>query len=191
MVLFEKEAEIVPDVRESELDSYLGEWKRDSDDVEAYMADIHDMSATGESVIEPMRTRRDVISWDQILVKGAQLFKMPLNREDSVSTQTIIGPNAKQPLVLETPIFITHMSLGALSKEVKTALSIGSASVKTAICSGEGGILEESFYQAYKYIFEYVPNQYSVTEENLKRLDAIEIKFGQSVRPGLSAPQSA
>lgn len=79
MVLFEKEAEIVPDVRESELDSYLGEWKRDSDDIEAYMADIHNMSATGESVIEPMRTRRDVISWDQILVKRTQLFKMPLN----------------------------------------------------------------------------------------------------------------
>lgn len=73
---------------------------------------------------------------------------------------------------------------------MKTTLSIGSACVKTAICSGEGGILEESFYQAYKYIFEYVPNQYSVTEENLKRLDAIEIKFGQSVKPGLSVPQS-
>ena len=185
MVFFEKEAEIVPDVKESELDSYLGEWKRDSDDVEVYMADIHDISATGESVIEPMRTRRDVISWDQILVKGAQLFKTPLNSKDNVSTQTIIGPNAKQPLIIETPIFITHMSFGALSKEAKTALSIGSASVKTAMCSGEGGILEESFFQAYKYIFEYVPNQYSVTEENLKRVDAIEIKFGQSVKPGM------
>ena len=185
MVFFEKEAEIVPDVKESELDSYLGEWKRDSDDVEVYMADIHDISATGESVIEPMRTRRDVISWDQILVKGAQLFKTPLNNKDNVSTQTIIGPNAKQPLIIETPIFITHMSFGALSKEAKTALSIGSASVKTAMCSGEGGILEESFFQAYKYIFEYVPNQYSVTEENLKRVDAIEIKFGQSVKPGM------
>jgi len=185
MVLFEKEAEIVPDVQESELDSYLGEWKRDSDDVEIYMADIHDISATGESIIEPMRTRRDVISWDQILVKGAQLFKMPLNSEDDVSTQTIIGPKAKHPLVIETPIIITHMSFGALSKEVKTALSMGSASVKSAICSGEGGILEESFSQAYKYIFEYVPNQYSVTEENLKRVDAIEIKFGQSVKPGM------
>jgi glutamate synthase domain-containing protein 2 len=38
---------------------------------------------------------------------------------------------------------------------------------------------------AYKYIFEYVPNRYSVTEENLKRIDAIEIKFGQSTKPGM------
>ena len=185
MIPFEKEAEIVPDVQESELDSYLGEWKRVADDVEVYMTDIHTISATGESNIEPMRTRQDVISWNQILVKGAQLFKMPLNSEDDVSTQTIIGPNSKHPLVIETPVIITHMSFGALSKEVKTALAIGSAAVKTAICSGEGGILEESFSQAYKYIFEYVPNQYSVTEENLKRVDAIEIKFGQSVKPGM------
>jgi len=30
-----------------------------------------------------------------------------------------------------------------------------------------------------------VPNRYSVSEENLRRVDAIEIKFGQSVKPGM------
>jgi glutamate synthase domain-containing protein 2 len=34
-------------------------------------------------------------------------------------------------------------------------------------------------------IFEYVPNEYSVTEENLKKAHAIEIKFGQSAKPGM------
>ena len=34
-------------------------------------------------------------------------------------------------------------------------------------------------------IFEYVPNRYSVTEENLRRVDAVEIKFGQSAKPGM------
>jgi glutamate synthase domain-containing protein 2 len=53
------------------------------------------------------------------------------------------------------------------------------------MCSGEGGILPESLDNAYKYIFEYIPNQYSVTEENLRRVDAIELKFGQSVKPGM------
>lgn len=48
MIPFEKEAEIVPDVIESELDSYLGEWKRVSDDIEVHMTDIHNISATGE-----------------------------------------------------------------------------------------------------------------------------------------------
>jgi len=170
-----------------ELGGYLGEWRRESDELETHMAEIHQISITGESIIEPMRTRKDVISWDDILLKGAQLAKIPLNHDEPVNTRTIIGPGAEQPLVIETPVYITHMSFGALSKEVKIALAKGTAAVKTAMCSGEGGILPESLENSYKYIFEYVPNQYSVTEENLKKVDATEIKIGQSAKPGMGA----
>lgn len=161
-----------------------GETPRTSD-LENCMADIHRISETGESIIEPMRTRVPTSSWDEILIKGSQLAKIPLKYDESVNTQTIIGPKSKEPLVIETPIFITHMSFGALSKEAKLALAKGSAAVKTAMCSGEGGILPCSMENAYKYIFEYVPNKYSVTEENLKRVNAIEIKIGQSTKPGM------
>jgi glutamate synthase domain-containing protein 2 len=108
-----------------------------------------------------------------------------LDNEALVNLQTILGPTAGQPLVIETPVYITHMSFGALSKEVKIALARGSAGVRTAMCSGEGGILEESMASAHRYIFEYVPNKYSATDENLRNSDAIEIKFGQSVKPGM------
>lgn len=165
---------------------YLAEWKRDSDELEATMSDIHQMASTGKSsIVEPMRTTKKTISWDDILIKGAQLFKIPLNKDEPVSTSTVIGPNAKTPLIIETPIYVTHMSFGALSREVKVALAKGSSRVKTAMASGEGGILKESYENAYKYIFEYVPHKYSVTEENLKRVDAIEIKIGQSAKPGM------
>jgi glutamate synthase domain-containing protein 2 len=72
-----------------------------------------------------MRTRKEVISWDQILIIGAQLAKIPLNKDEFVDTKTVIGPGAKVPLVTETPIFVTHMSFCALSKEVKTAMAKG------------------------------------------------------------------
>lgn len=155
------------------------------DDFETYMADIRTMAETGESIIEPMRTKKVSFSWDDILIKGAQLAKIPLNHEQPVNTKTTIGPGARHPLIINTPLYITHMSFGALSKEAKLALSKGSSSLKTAMCSGEGGILPESMENAYKYIFEYVPNKYSVTEENLAKVDAIEIKFGQSAKPGM------
>jgi glutamate synthase domain-containing protein 2/rubredoxin len=164
---------------------YLAEWIRKGDDLEVHMADIHQMAATGKSIIESMRTRVRTFSWDDILIKGAQLARLPLNEADAVNTRTIIGPNAKHPLVIESPIYVTHMSFGALSREVKIALATGSAAVKTAMCSGEGGILDDSLERAHKYIFEYVPNRYSVTDEYLKRVDAIEIKIGQSAKPGL------
>ncbi len=161
------------------------EYLKLEDELESHMADIHQMAETGKPIIEPMRTRKPVPSWDEILIKGAQLAKLPLNREMPVNTQTVIGPKAKMPLVIETPVYVTHMSFGALSKEAKVSLATGSAAVKTAMCSGEGGILPESMERAHRYIFEYVPNQYSVTEENLQRVDAIEIKIGQSAKPGM------
>tara|TARA_Y100000310_G_scaffold341205_1_gene439624 strand:+ start:321 stop:1736 length:1416 start_codon:yes stop_codon:yes gene_type:complete len=167
---------------EKETDSDLS---KSHDDIEVHMADIHKIAETGKSIIEPMRSRKTVIAWDDILFKGAQLSKIPLHQDDSVNTKTTIGRNAKHPLIIETPLIITHMSFGALSKEAKVALAKGSAKVKTAMCSGEGGILKESLENAYKYIFEYVPNEYSLTDENLKKVDAIEIKIGQSAKPGL------
>ena len=166
-------------------EEYLSEWRRPADDFEVNMADIHRLAMTGKSIIEPMRSRIPTFSWDEILIKGAQLAKMPLNKTQPVVTQTLIGPAAAFPLMLETPVFVSHISFGALSREAKLALAKGSAQAKTAICSGEGGILPESLAASYRYIFEYVPNKYSVTDENLKLVDAVEIKIGQSAKPGM------
>ena len=156
-------------------EEYLAEWRRPSDDFEVNMADIHHLAMTGKSIIEPMRTRIPTFSWDDILIKGAQLAKMPLNKTELVVTQTLIGPAAAFPLMLETPVFVSHISFGALSREAKLALAKGSTLAKTAMCSGEGGILPESLAASYRYIFEYVPNKYSVTDENLKLADAIAV----------------
>ncbi len=158
---------------------------KEEDCHESYMADIHAMAASGQSITEPMQTRKPVISWDDILIQGAQLARIPLNHTDPVATNTIIGPHAAQPLVIATPIYISHMSFGALSREAHIALTRGSKAMQTAIGSGEGGILPECRDNSYKYIFEYVPNGYSVNEENLRRADAIELKFGQSAKPGM------
>jgi len=155
------------------------------DSHESYLSDIHTMAETGQSIIEPMQTKKPVVSWDDILILGAQLARIPLNHADPVDTTTIIGPQAAKPLSIATPIYISHMSFGALSREAKTALARGSKVMQTAIGSGEGGILPESRDNAYKYIFEYVPNRYNVSEKNLRAADAVEIKFGQSAKPGM------
>jgi len=163
----------------------VDKYRRTADDLETLMADIHLMAETGTSIIEPMRTKKPVASWDDILIRGAQMARLPRNDGEPVATETVIGPKTKQPLVLQTPVYISHMSFGALSRETKIALAKGSALAGTAVCSGEGGILPEELANAGKYIFEYVPNQYSVTEENFRRVDAIEIKIGQSSKPGM------
>ena len=150
-----------------------------------YMAEIHEMAVSGRTIGAAMGTRMPMPGWDDILILGAQLDPPPMNDHDEVDARTVIGKHAKKPMVLENPVYISHMSFGALSKEIKTALAEGSALAKTAMCSGEGGILPEERAAAYKYIFEYVPNKYSVTDENLQSADAIEIKIGQGTKPGM------
>lgn len=132
-----------------------------------------------------MSTQMPMPGWDDILMLGAQLNPPPLDDDVAVDTTTVIGKHAKKPMVLDSPIYISHMSFGALSREIKIALAQGSAMAKTAMCSGEGGILPEEKQAAYKYIFEYIPNKYSVTSENLRTSDAIEIKIGQGTKPGM------
>ncbi len=150
-----------------------------------YMSEIHEMAVTGKSAIEAMGTQMKMPNWDDVLVLGAQLNPMPLEEHADVSLKTVIGKHAQKPMTLDMPVYISHMSFGALSKETKIALAKGSAAAGTAMCSGEGGILPEEKEAAYKYIFEYVPNLYSVTDENLKTSDAIEIKIGQGTKPGM------
>lgn len=152
---------------------------------EPYMSYIQEVAVKGNSVIEAMGTKLPVISWNDILFLGAQLFATPLEKHEKVTTRTVIGKRAKHPMVLESPIYISHMSFGALSKEAKMAMAKGSAMAKTAMCSGEGGILPEEKQASYQYIFEYVPNEYSVSDENLREASAIEIKIGQGTKPGM------
>lgn len=181
---------VAEEKKQEEKKTFQGELDYDpatarNDSSARYMKEIHEMAVTGKSIGASMGTQMPVPNWDDILLLGAQLNPAPLNDGDTVDTTTIIGKHAKKPMVLDSPIYISHMSFGALSKEIKIALAKGSALAKTAMCSGEGGILPEEKEAAYKYIFEYIPNKYSVTDENLKTSDAIEIKIGQGTKPGM------
>ena len=150
-----------------------------------YMEQIHQMSVSGESLHAAMGTLLPLPRWEDILLLGAQLDPPPLDDGAPVSTRTVIGKHARKPMVLESPVYISHMSFGALSRESKIALAKGSAAAATAMCSGEGGILPEEKEASYRYIFEYVPNKYSVSDENLRSSDAVEIKIGQGTKPGM------
>ena len=87
-----------------------------------YMEEIHEMAVTGKSLDSAMCTQMPMPNWDDILILGAQLNPPPLDDEDEVDTKTVIGKNAKKPMVIDNPVYISHMSFGALSKEIKKAL---------------------------------------------------------------------
>jgi len=92
--------------------------------------------------------------------------------------------NAESPLILETPVYITGMSWGALSANAKTALGKGASMVGTASCTGDGGMLPREREVSDKLIYQVLPSRYGANPNHMASAQAIEIVVGQGAKPG-------
>ena len=95
-----------------------------------------------------------------------------------------IGPNARQPLFLDIPLFVSDMSFGALSQEAKTALARGAQLAGTGICSGEGGMLPEEQAENSRYFYELASARFGWSWDALKKVQAFHFKLGQGAKTG-------
>ena len=126
------------------------------------------------------------ISFEDLVFLPAQLSKRPVDYfKETISSKTIIGKNSKKPITLETPIVIGAISFGAVSKEAKIALSKASTLAGTIENTGEGGLLPEEREFSKFLIVQYSTGRFGITEEILKKADAIEIKIGQGAKGGM------
>jgi len=150
------------------------------------MMDIKEIATTGRSIIGSMGSlKRLPFSLDDLHFIPAQVYRMPLDQEDRVNTEVIVGPRAKRPLKVASPIMISGMSLGSTSRNVKLIISQVAARLRIAYNSGEGGILEEEFQVAPDLIIgQYTTDRTEVDMEILKKVAAVEIRFGQGAYPG-------
>jgi glutamate synthase domain-containing protein 2 len=122
--------------------------------------------------------------WKDIQILAAQMATKPLMEDITVGSELIIGPNAKKPLKLDIPLFVSDMSFGALSEEAKISLSKGAELAGTGICSGEGGMLDEEQEANSKYFYEYASAKFGFDWEKLKRVQAFHFKGGQGAKTG-------
>ncbi|MHA1525217.1 MAG: glutamate synthase-related protein [Alphaproteobacteria bacterium] len=122
--------------------------------------------------------------WSDIQILPAQFARKPLMDDVGVATELVIGPNAKKPLVLKIPLFVSDMSFGALSEEAKIALAAGAELAGTGICSGEGGMLPEEQQANSRYFFELASAGFGYTEDLLVRVQAFHFKGGQGAKTG-------
>ncbi|HEY7905792.1 MAG TPA: glutamate synthase-related protein [Wenzhouxiangella sp.] len=122
--------------------------------------------------------------WDDIQILTAQLHTRPLEDEVDVDTQLVIGPEAKKPLVLTKPLFVSDMSFGALSPEAKIALARGAEMAGTGICSGEGGMLAEEQAENSRYLFELGSAMFGWDESIAEKVQAFHFKGGQAAKTG-------
>lgn len=122
--------------------------------------------------------------WDHLQLMVAQMATKPLMDEDEVATELVIGPEAKKPLSLRIPLFVSDMSFGALSEEAKISLAKGAELAGTGICSGEGGMLPEEQAANTRYFYELASAQFGYSEEALTRVQAFHFKGGQGAKTG-------
>lgn len=180
----EVDADAVPVLPAGHDEGYLSRWARRHDDRESAYGYLHGMT-NGQPPVSAMRTDRTLRpSWDDILLLSAQLARSPLLDAEPVVLETVLGQRARRPLRLGLPFFVSHMSFGALSAGAKTALARVSARLDTAIGSGEGGLLDEEREAAAHTIFEMATGYFGWSEAQVRRADAVEIKFGQSAKAG-------
>jgi glutamate synthase domain-containing protein 2/nitrite reductase/ring-hydroxylating ferredoxin subunit len=128
--------------------------------------------------------RTQLPNWDDIQIVTAQLAKPPLLDTDTVGTEVIIGPNAKKPLRLEIPLFVSDMSFGALSETAKVALATGAEMAGTGICSGEGGMLPEEQAANSRYFYELASARFGFSWDKLDHVQAFHFKGGQGAKTG-------
>ncbi len=139
----------------------------------------------GMPVVSGRSNKWGRFSFDELVFVPAQLNKKPVDYfREEISAKTIVGKQSKKPFELQTPIVVAAMSFGALSKEAKIALAKASSLAGTAANTGEGGMLPEERESAERLIIQYSTGRFGITEEVLKKADAVEIKIGQGAKGG-------
>jgi len=126
----------------------------------------------------------DLPRWDDLQLLTAQLHKVPLLDDALVGTEVVIGPNAKKPLILERPLFVSDMSFGALSEEAKVSLARGAELAGTGICSGEGGMLPEEQAANSRYLYELASARFGYSMDKVQKCQAFHFKCGQGAKTG-------
>jgi len=129
-------------------------------------------------------SRHDLPKWDELQFVVGQLARMPLLDTAEVGTKLVIGPNARKPLTLELPLFVSDMSFGALSEEAKIALAKGAELAGTGICSGEGGMLPEEQAANSRYFYELASARFGFSWDKVKKCQAFHFKGGQGAKTG-------
>ena len=150
------------------------------------LEDIHAKAELGRYRIRGFSTFQKVTHFDDLTFLSTGLTRFPLEGyKERCNTRTVIGGlRAEKPLILETPIYISGMSYGALSANAKTALGKGAAMVGTASCTGDGGMLQSERDASDKLIYQVLPSRYGFNPHHLVQAQAVEIVVGQGAKPG-------
>ncbi|TVQ96514.1 MAG: FMN-binding glutamate synthase family protein [Desulfovibrionales bacterium] len=152
------------------------------------LSEIRYKAEHGTHRIRGCGTPRPFPGFNDLTVLPSQLTRMAVDTyREPCETRTVLGKRfCTQPLVVETPILISGMSYGALSKEAKIALARSTRMVGNSINNGEGGLLPEERAESYRQVVQVLPSRMGFSLRSIEAADALEIIVGIGAKPGLS-----
>jgi len=150
------------------------------------MVEISNAADKGISMLCSMGSLKKMpFSLNDLHFVPAQVSKIPLNKNEEVSIKVAIGPGAKKPLKVSSPIMFSGMSYGTVSRNVRWVLAKVASKLDLGLNSGEDIVLPEELDIASKnLVVQYSTGRFGTTEEILKKSSAVEIRFGQGAYPG-------
>jgi glutamate synthase domain-containing protein 2 len=147
--------------------------------------DIKAVAASGKSIVRAMGSVKKIpFSLDDLHILPAQVWRIPLNRDEPVNTDVVIGPRARKPVKTRSPVIVSGLSYGAVSRNVRIIISRVAEQEGILFNSGEGGVFDEELKSSNRIIIQYSTGRFGITEALLKSAAAVEIRFGQGAYPG-------
>ena len=148
--------------------------------------DIQVKAQLGRYRIRGFGTLRSLPSFDDLTFITSGLSRVPLEGyRERCTTETVLGSRfASEPIRLDTPITITGMSYGALSRNAKIALGRAATRVGISTCTGDGGMLPAEREASHLLVYQVLPSRYGFNPDHLRSADALEVVVGQGAKPG-------
>jgi len=138
-----------------------------------------DLRGNGGKLNRPFGSPLHMSPWDKLMLNPVYLSRTPLLESAKITTETVIGPKANRPLVIDMPIMIGGMSYGfGPSLQAKLALAKGADRVGTATNTGVGPFLPEERKATKRLIIQYHRGSWGKEETVLRQANAIEIQLG-------------
>ncbi len=161
---------------------------------EEAIAEIRAKSESASPKVRGFGANRTLPSLDLLAILPSQLSnKMPVDYpRESIATEVAIGEGREdvaKPIKIKTPVYISGMSYGALSKSAKMALAMGAGIAGSLTNTGEGGTFPEEKDVASqwgaKLVVQWSTARFGVSSSYLNSGDAVEIRIGKGAAPGL------
>ena len=166
------------------------------------MTEVYRQAESGGVLLSSMGNPKPYpVYWDKILLNASQVTNPPIDplrepmesrvflgkkpRNVSFNEDGSVNTKVTPTLELSTPIMFSAMSYGSISRNAHESLARAATELGIYYNTGEGGLHKDFYQYGPNTIVQVASGRFGVFKDYLETGAAIEIKMGQSAKPGI------